>query len=142
MEGLITREHAIAAAQNAARNQGYAVAVHGSRVRDLDLVAVPWRETAIDADSIADIIAHAIPGEVQGKSEPKPYGRVAYVIIPKWRHGFDMWYIDLSVIPRAQEHAGSVATGYVKLTYGCEHEVHAHNGDPMPHACPECYPRG
>ena len=100
--GLITREHAIAAAQNAARNQGYAVAVHGSRVRDLDLVAIPWTaETAITALGIADIIAAAIPGLLQGREpEKKPHGRLGWVILPRVCWGFDTWYIDLSVMPR------------------------------------------
>lgn len=101
MDGLITREHAVAAAQNAVRNQGYAVAVHGSRVRDLDLIAVPWtEETAHTALSIADIIAAAIPGVIQGKPEKKPHGRVGFVIQPLTHYGFDHWYIDLSVMPR------------------------------------------
>lgn len=107
--GLITRDHAIAAAQNAARNQGYAVAVHGSRVRDLDLIAVPWVEdTGITALTIAEIIAEAIPGKLTpdntGKiSEAKPHGRTGFVIQPRFLWGFDTWYIDLSVMPRRRK---------------------------------------
>jgi hypothetical protein len=99
--GLITREHAIAAAQNACRNQGYAVAVHGSRVRDLDLVAIPWtEETPFSALGIAEIIADAIPGVLHVKGEKKPHGRIGFTILPRVRWGFDNWYIDLSVMPR------------------------------------------
>lgn len=99
-DGLVTREHAVAAATNAVVNQGYTVAVHGSRLRDLDLVAIPWKETALSAQDIAEIIASAIPGTIKGDPEQKPHGRVSYVIIPKWRHGFDSWYVYLSVMPR------------------------------------------
>jgi hypothetical protein len=104
--GLITREHAIAAAQNAMRNQGYAVAVHGSRVRDLDLIAVPWtEETPHTPLGVAEIIADAIPGVIQGKPEKKPHGRVGFVIAPRVCWGFDTWYIDLSVMPRRRSRA-------------------------------------
>jgi hypothetical protein len=102
-EGIITREHALAAAQNAVRNQGYAVAVHGSRVRDLDLIAVPWQETALNARDVAEIIAEAIPGVIHGDAEKKPHGRLGFVIYPRWHYGFDHWYIDLSVMPRRRK---------------------------------------
>lgn len=101
---LITREHAIAASQNAVRNQGYAVAVHGSRVRDLDLVAIPWVEdTAYTPLMVAEEIARAIPGFIAGKPEKKPHGRVGFVIHPNSHWGFDRWYIDLSVMPRRRK---------------------------------------
>lgn len=98
---LITREHALAAAKNAVRNQGYAVAVHGSQVRDLDLIAVPWTdETPLTPKMVAEIIADAIPGVIVGKPEKKPHGRVGYTIYPRWGYGFDKWYVDLSIMPR------------------------------------------
>lgn len=99
--GLITREHAIAAAQNALSNQGYAVAVHGSRVRDLDLIAVPWTdETPHTPLAVAEMIAEAVPGALDRKPETKPHGRVGFLIRPCVHYGFDSWYIDLSVMPR------------------------------------------
>lgn len=103
---MITREHAFRAAQNAVRNQGYAVALHGSQIRDLDLLAVPWRRTAIDAKGCAEMIAKAIPGVLLEPVEEKPYGRLAWEIHAlrsaghQWGHGFDQWYVDLSVMPR------------------------------------------
>lgn len=106
---LVTREHAIAAAQNAVRNQGYAVAVHGTRVRDLDLIAVPWtEETALIPLMVAEIIANAIPGVIQsGGFTKKPHGRLSCVIHPRWSYGFDHWYIDLSVMSRRRKRAAS-----------------------------------
>ena len=105
---LITREHAFRAAQNAVRRQGYAVAIHGSQIRDLDLIAVPWQETAIGAEECADIIAAAIPGTVIGEPVEKPYGRLGFAIHPlrAGQYGFDRWYIDLSVMPRLASDRG------------------------------------
>lgn len=103
--GLITREHAFAAAQNALRNQGYAVARHGSMVRDLDLIAVPWQETALTPKDVAEIIADAIPGVIQWPFEKKPHGRLGVVIYPRWVYGFDRWYVDLSIMPRRRKRA-------------------------------------
>ena len=104
---LITREHAIAAARNALRNQGYALAVHGTQIRDLDLLAVPWRATALDAEAVAEIVAHAIPAVLHKDPgtgsvvwERKPHGRMATSMYPRWAYGFDRWYVDLSVMPR------------------------------------------
>lgn len=74
----------------------------GSQIRDLDLLAVPWRETAIDAQRCAEMIAKAIPGRLLEPVEAKPYGRLAWEIhFPhEQQHGFDRWYVDLSVMPR------------------------------------------
>lgn len=100
-EGIITREHAIAAATNALRNQGYAIAVHGSRIKDLDLIAVPWRDTALSAQDVAEIVASAIPGFIEkGSPDAMPHGRLSFTIRPNWHYGFDHWYIDLAVFPR------------------------------------------
>jgi len=105
---LTTREHAIAAAQNSVRNQGYAVAVHGSRVRDLDLIAIPWQDTALTARQVAEIIAASIPGHIESGPEKKPHGRIAYTIRPHFQWGFDRWYIDLSVMPRRRSRASGL----------------------------------
>lgn len=86
---------------------GYALAVHGSMARDLDLIAVPWRVGACDADVLAADLAAAIggviendpnaqPGDWQRRNpQPKPHGRLAYSI----QLGGGP-YIDLSVMPK------------------------------------------
>lgn len=103
---LITREHAVACAQNVARNQGYAIGVHGSRVRDLDLLAAPWMEDcAVTPLMLAEMIAEALPGVLHRVPEKKPHGRVGFLIYPRYRWGFDTWYIDLSVMPRRRKRA-------------------------------------
>ena len=97
----ISREDAFRAAQNAVRNQGYAVALHGSQIKDLDLIAVPWQETALTAQDVAALIAAAIPGFIEkGSPEAMPNGRLSFTIRPNWHYGFDHWWIDLAVMPR------------------------------------------
>jgi hypothetical protein len=103
---LITREHAIACATNVARGQGYAIGVHGSQLRDLDLIAAPWIEDlAVTPLMLAEMIAEALPGVLATKRTAKPHGRIAFVIYPRYRWGFDSWYIDLSVMPRRRKRA-------------------------------------
>ena len=104
-EMLITREHAIAAATNVARQVGYAIGVHGSQLRDLDLIAAPWTDDAVTALELVESIAYALPGVVQGQAEKRPHGRLGWVICPRYRWGIDAWYIDISVMPRRRKRA-------------------------------------
>lgn len=81
-----------------AKRAGYAVAVHGSLARDLDLVAVPWAETAVAPEELVRRLMEAIGGEYTlGQQNPaiKPHGRLAYAIN---LHPTGM-YVDLSVMP-------------------------------------------
>lgn len=80
-----------------AREFGYAIAVHGSLQRDLDLVAIPWSEVATDAETLVQALCETTGGFIvpgQGASA-KPHGRVAYII----QLGAGL-YIDLGVMPR------------------------------------------
>lgn len=97
-----------------ARILGYAVAVHGSLTRDVDLIACPWRADAASADDLAAAVIdtikrlndgvaivhndpHAPIGDYTRRNpEPKPHGRLAWSI-----HLGGGPYIDLSVMPRA-----------------------------------------
>jgi hypothetical protein len=74
---------------------GYALAEHGSKERDLDLVAAPWREDAVSAQELAEHIAKGMDARVLAPTN-KPLGRWACNI------GVRGWYvlIDLSVCPR------------------------------------------
>lgn len=86
----------------AARRVGYAVAVHGSMARDLDVVAVPWTDEAVSAEALlAAILASCgfTVDSIHGRSVigpgAKPHGRKA------WTIPLDGGcYIDLSVMPR------------------------------------------
>lgn len=95
-----------------ARARGYALAVHGSLKRDIDLVAAPWTHEAVDARTLAEAlrdtarahnggIAHMTPGEADspwfqaGIPTSKPFGRLCWSF-----HLGGGPYIDLSVMPR------------------------------------------
>lgn len=97
---LITRDHAIACATNVGRRLGYAIGVHGSQMRDLDLIAAPWTNQAVAPYELAKSIACALPGVIVGKRTRKPHDRVAWTIYPCYLWGIDAWYIDLSIMPR------------------------------------------
>lgn len=88
-----------------ARANGYTLAVHGSLVRDCDLIAVPWVPEAVSANELAQAIIEASGGflvehpkqNFAGVRDPaqKPHNRLAWSI---HLEGGD--YIDLSVTPR------------------------------------------
>lgn len=96
-------------AREAARRYGYALGLHGSMRRDLDLIAAPWTEEAVPPEDLVKGIAVAVGGyvrkETRGCQErdetgatSKPHGRRAWVI----HLGADA-YIDLSVMPRVSK---------------------------------------
>ncbi|UGY15154.1 hypothetical protein HAP48_0042620 [Bradyrhizobium septentrionale] len=91
-----------------ARDRGYAVAVHGSLARDIDLIAVAWTEEASSHGDLVMAICEALSADgllgrchILGKASSdenfgrKPHGRVAYTLV----HGGFIGEIDLSVIP-------------------------------------------
>jgi hypothetical protein len=108
-ERLITPLRAVAA------RHGYALAVHGTLARDIDLIAVPW---SLGDVSDASTLVEAIRAEAQDVSgvtafwlndetadprdytkrnpEPKPHGRLGWSI----HLAGTGTYIDLSVMPR------------------------------------------
>lgn len=84
----------VAPIRRLAREVGYAIGVHGSQERDLDLIAAPWTEAAVSAEELADHIAKGINGRVLAP-EDRPLGRWSCNI------QIDGWFklIDLSVSP-------------------------------------------
>jgi hypothetical protein len=93
-----------------ARECGYAVGVHGSLNRDLDLIAVPWTVEAVSADRLVATLCERVPmrerpgnpypdGKVTTNPEPKPWGRWGWSLTGCPEHA----YVDLSVAPRAGE---------------------------------------
>lgn len=96
----------------AGRELGYAIAVHGSLARDLDIIAVPWTEEAANPERLVMHLMAAVDGRLRNGarneagewipvpgSEPKPlpHGRLAWTI----HIGHDGMYLDVSVMPRA-----------------------------------------
>lgn len=91
--------------RRAAKDAGYALAVHGSLNRDIDLIAAPWREHGVwTPDALLDVIVGAVRG-VTGRCSKnsrdawtdKPHGRRATIILV-WC-GETTHALDLSVMP-------------------------------------------
>lgn len=105
----LTREYygvLIQALRHVAFRHGYALTVHGSLRTDIDLVAVPWRESAVSPEVVAEAIRAAaglIIGSIEqrpGDPNPtkKPCGRLAWSFY-LGPYTLDVPYIDLSVFP-------------------------------------------
>ena len=93
---------------------GYALALHGSMARDLDLVAIPWTEDADSPEKLIKafarfIITKAKVGMRPPKPTNKPHGRLAYIC----PIGHDGHYLDVSVMPLHAQ-AGQQAVDAVK----------------------------
>ena len=77
---------------------GYAVALHGSLDRDMDVLAAPWTEDAADVDTLVEAIAARLGlfgvGH-KGNRELRPHGRLGWSLTMTGGA-----YIDLSVMPR------------------------------------------
>ena len=87
----------------AARDHGYALGVHGSERRDLDVIAAPWTEAAVAADVLAEALRACFDGVILtqhdghrcASPERKPNGRLAWSIYTQDGSA----YLDLSVMP-------------------------------------------
>lgn len=82
------------------RRHGYAIGVHGSMGRDLDLIAVPWVEDANDPGDLLAEICSVLQGSLVPESDGvfhwnKPHGRKTYNIVFKGAWHF----IDISIMP-------------------------------------------
>lgn len=92
--------------REAAKKCGYAIGLHGSMRRDLDLIATPWTELFLHKDTLASEIQKAACGleGLEFKWEAKPHGRMAtaFPICWTWHETppiFSNGHIDLSVTP-------------------------------------------
>lgn len=108
-------ERLIGPIREQARELGYAVGVHGSLKRDIDLIAVPWSSDAVDPRTLAEAVrevaaANSVLGVAfinprfddeyhrAGQPGAKPHGRLVWSF-----HLGGGPYIDLSVMPRRQD---------------------------------------
>lgn len=99
-------------ATEVARESGYALAVHGSVGRDLDLIAAPWTDEAVSAQELILALLgafgfmgarmeHRSEGRAEGHGNgdlpaKRPHGRLAWSI-----HFENGLYLDVSVMPRS-----------------------------------------
>lgn len=83
-----------------AMEHGYALAVHGSLRRDMDLIAVPWSWGAVTAETLVarllDHLSSDIKRIVEATGpEENPHGRLS------WRFHLESGLnIDISITPR------------------------------------------
>lgn len=106
--------------REAAKELGYAVAIHGTMQRDLDLLAVPWTEEAADHMSLVQAVAVAVGGYVIGngvddrgcvseRPTEQPHGRMSWNIC--WG---GKAFIDLSVMPRCDQMRAAIERAETK----------------------------
>ena len=104
-------KNVLPAVRAAARELGYAIGLHGSMRRDLDLMAMPWRDGAADKDALARAIQKAACGfEMTTYAwELKPCGRMAVSFPVCWtdtseefKRAVSFGHIDLSVMLGSQ----------------------------------------
>lgn len=94
------------AVQAAAKGCGYAIGLHGSVQRDLDLIATPWVDEAKTAQELIEAIRLAVNGHIgvsgNGKEfSEKPHGRRAWSIHLA-KNDYPGAYLDVSVMPKAE----------------------------------------
>lgn len=80
------------------QRHGYALAVHGSLARDLDLVAVPWAEKLSARAVVLKELTETFTIHVTGEPEQRNHGRMAYTLSV----GFGECACDLSFFPEKE----------------------------------------
>lgn len=89
--------------------EGYAIGLHGSFTRDLDLMAVPWTDRAREAEHLVDrILASHLKLKRAYPDQPsaKPHGRKVWTLmLPEFG---DPRFVDLSVF---EPNAGRPTSG-------------------------------
>ncbi len=99
-----------------AKECGYAIGVHGSGQRDLDLIAAPWTSFVTPDTDLANAVCNAVQGRIYGyvrdndgnhNQNPvlKAHGRKSWVIhLPNQEGNNDgTLYIDMAVMPYKEE---------------------------------------
>lgn len=98
--GIMDPDYArfVSKARCIARSEGYAIAVHGSMTRDLDVIAIPWVEKP---NSSPSQLAHQIAGRTGLTLHPeiqlREHGRIACTML--FPESGDPRFVDFSVMP-------------------------------------------
>ena len=77
------------------REHGYALAVHGSLGRDMDLICIPWIESPSDPGDVVKAITSKFHIRTVGDPDTTHHGRERWTISV----GFGECLIDLSFMP-------------------------------------------
>ena len=93
-----------------ARKHGYALALHGSMLTDLDVVAIPWADEAVEPFALVKALKKhcdmcmLLDEKCNQTDKPtiRPHGRLVWKI-----HGQFAGAVDLSVMPRGQRNETS-----------------------------------
>ena len=99
--------------------EGYALLLHGSFTRDLDLLAVPWTEHACEPEHLVRrIVNQADLRYACERPGQKPHGRLAWTLLFE---GFgDPRFIDLGVMPRAEAVVAQIGASDARQSEGGE----------------------
>lgn len=85
-----------------ARQHGYCLALHGSMLRDLDLVAIPWVGAAASAPELIEAFRSVLGDYANYPPDAPPvlmpHGRLAWTIRLTGSSAGN--YLDISVLPR------------------------------------------
>jgi hypothetical protein len=84
--------------RNAAMDCGWALGLHGSLAKDMDIMAMPWTEDAKPAEEMIDALIGCFSenpfNDISRKPIcNKPNNRVVYTI-----HIWSDWYLDINII--------------------------------------------
>lgn len=126
MSAAATRVIVVERIRRVALGNGYALAVHGSERRDLDLIAAPWVPGAVEPLTLVDLICERVglrpqianvypDGRAAPNPEFKPFGRIAWSLVST-DGPLGCEYVDLSVLPKAgTAFPVEVARGYGEI---------------------------
>ncbi len=89
--------HRIHELQAIAKANGYAIAIHGSMQRDLDVVAIPWVKNARTPKHLVKELCERMGLTSTKEATEKPHGRLAYTLM--LRHA---GFVDLSIMPKLE----------------------------------------
>jgi hypothetical protein len=93
------------------RKHGYAMAVHGSLQRDMDLICIPWVDQPSEPKAVVDEIVSTFAIRTIGEPDTTFHGRERWTVSV----GFGECFIDLSFMPRAES---AIAAKMVKVAKG------------------------
>lgn len=91
-------------------SEGYALTLHGSFTRDLDLVAVPWTDSACEPEHLVRRLAEVAELRLRDDDpSTMPHGRLAWTLrLPGF--GEPRW-VDFGVMPRTTDNTSKQPAG-------------------------------